>query len=119
MRLFFQPVDERARPLQSDVKIVDPEKQEEAVAGLGVVGTGQRGMRVGTPRVETEQDRSVRVDDLPPIVVGRSRLRQAKQRLIPLEALGHVSDANDRPYALHMFFRDSTVIKLTEVTGAK
>jgi hypothetical protein len=36
--------------------------------------------------------------------VGRSRLRQAKERLVPLEALRHVSYANDRPHAFHRFF---------------
>ena len=76
--LFFQPADERARAWQSYVKVVDPEEQEEAVARLGVVGTCQREMLMGTPLVETEQDRSIRVDDLPEVVVGRSRLRQAK-----------------------------------------
>jgi hypothetical protein len=75
--LFFQPADERARPWQSYVKVVDPEEQEEPVARLGVVGTCQSGMLVGTPLVETEQDRSIRVEDLPEVVVGRSRLRQA------------------------------------------
>jgi len=54
MWLFFQPADERARPWQSYVKVVDPEEQEEAVARLGVVGTCQRGMLVGAPLVETE-----------------------------------------------------------------
>src|SRR5262249_6439862 len=78
MWLFFQPADERVRPWQSYVKVVDPEEQEEAVARRGVVGTCQRGMLVGTPLVETEQDRSIRVDDLSEVVVGRSRLRQAK-----------------------------------------
>src|SRR6266480_7112948 len=78
MWLFFQPADERPRPWQGYVKVVDPEEQEEAVARLGVMGTCQRGMLVGTPLVETEQDRSIRVDDLPEVVVGRSRLRQAK-----------------------------------------
>jgi hypothetical protein len=78
MWLFFQPVDERARPWQSYVKIVDPEEQEEAVARLGAVGTCQGGMIVGTPLVKTEQDRPIRVDDLPEVVVGRSRLWQAK-----------------------------------------
>ena len=48
MWLFFQPADERARPWQSYVKVVDPEEQEEAVARRGVVGTCQRGMLVGT-----------------------------------------------------------------------
>ena len=48
MWLFFQPADERTRPWQSYVKVVDPEEQEEAVARRGVVGTCQRGMLVGT-----------------------------------------------------------------------
>ena len=78
MWLFFQKADERPRPWQDHVKVVDPEEQEEAVARLGVMGTCQRGMLVGTPLVETEQDRSIRVDDLPEVIVGRSCLRQAK-----------------------------------------
>jgi hypothetical protein len=78
MWLFFQPADERACPWQSYVKVVDPEEQEEAVARLGAVGTCQRGMLVDTPLVKTEQDRSIRVEDLPEVVMGRSRLRQAK-----------------------------------------
>src|SRR6202163_3443446 len=78
MWLFSQPADERAPTWQSYVKVVDPEEQEEAVARLGVEGTCQRGMLMGTPLVKTEQDRSIRVDDLPEIVVGRSRLRQAE-----------------------------------------
>ena len=78
MWLFFQKADERACLWQSDVKIVDAEEQQQAVAGPGVVGTCQRGMLVCAPLVETEQDRSIRVDDLPKVVVGRSRLRLAK-----------------------------------------
>src|SRR3981189_2085735 len=97
MWLFFQPADKRPRPWQGYVKVVDPEEQEEAVARLGVMGTCQRGMLVGTPLVETEQDRSIRVDDLPEVAVGRSRLRQAKQRPVPLEALGHLLHPHDRP----------------------
>ena len=61
MWLFFQPADEHACPWQSHLKVVDPEEQEEAVARRGVVGICQRGMLVGTPLVETEQDRSIRV----------------------------------------------------------
>src|SRR5512132_1005411 len=99
--LFFQPADERARPWQSYVKVVDPEEQEQAVSRLGVLGACQRRMLVGAPLVETEQYRSIRVEDLPEVVVGRGRLRQAKERLVPFEALGHVSHANDRPGALH------------------
>src|SRR6476659_2712458 len=99
--LFFQPAHESTRPWQSHVKVVDPQEQEKAVSGLGVGGTCQRRMLVGTPLVETEQYRSIRVEDLPEVVVGRGRLRQAKERLVPLAALGHVSHANDRPRALH------------------
>ena len=77
MWLFFQPADERTRPWQGYLKVVDPEEQEEAVARLGVVGTCQRRMLVGTPFVEAEQYRSIRLDDLPEVVVAR-RLRQAK-----------------------------------------
>ena len=78
MWLFFQTANERARPCQRYVKVIYPEEQQEAVARLGVMGTCQRGMLVGTPLVKTEQDRSIRVDDLPEVVVGKSRLRQAK-----------------------------------------
>src|SRR5262245_24987111 len=78
MWFFFQPADQRARRWQSRLKVVDQEEQEEAVARLSVVRTCQRGMLVGTPLVETEQDRPIRVDNLPEVVVGRSPLRQAK-----------------------------------------
>jgi hypothetical protein len=56
-------------------------------------------MIVGTPLVQTEQDRSVGIDDLTEIVVGRSRSRQAEQRLVPRKAERDVSDADDRPQA--------------------
>jgi hypothetical protein len=71
MGLFFQPTDERASPLQRNVEVVDPEEQEEAVARTGVAGTRQRRMLVHAPFVQTEQDSSVRVDDLPEVVSGR------------------------------------------------
>lgn len=78
MGLFFQRANERTRSWQRYVKIIYPEEQEEAVARPRVVGTFQRGMLVGTPRVQTEQDRSIRIHDLREVIVGRSRLRQAK-----------------------------------------
>ena len=78
MRLFFQPADESACPWQGYIKVVDFEEQKEAVARLGVVGTCQRRMRVRTPLVETEQDRSIRVEDLPEVVMGRSRFWQTE-----------------------------------------
>ena len=58
---------------------------------------------MGGPLVETEQDRSIRINDLSEVVVGGSRLWQAKQRLVPVDALEHVSYANDDPRALHSF----------------
>ena len=78
VRLFFQPADERLRPWQSCLKLVDPEEQEKAVARLGGVGTCQRGMLMRAPLVKAEQDRSIRVEDLTEVVMGGSRLRQAK-----------------------------------------
>lgn len=78
MWLFVELADEGARRWQSYVKVVDSEEQEEAVARRCVVGARQRGMLVGTPLVETQQDRSIRVDDLPEVVMGRSRLGQAE-----------------------------------------
>ena len=59
-------------------QIVDAEKQEEAVARLPVVGAHQGGMLMRTPFVKAEQDRSIRVEDLTKVVMGGSRLRQAK-----------------------------------------
>ena len=76
--LFLKPADKSARPWQSEVKVVNPEEQEQAVSRLGVSGACQRRMLVRPPLVETEQYRSIRVEDLPEVVVGRSRLRQAK-----------------------------------------
>ena len=53
------------------------------------------------PLVETEQDGSIRIQDLTKVVMGRKRLRLAKERLVPPKAPGHISHANDRPSALH------------------
>lgn len=44
MRLFVQPTRERARALQGSLEIVDPEEQQQAVAGCRVIGAGQRWM---------------------------------------------------------------------------
>src|SRR6266404_2837539 len=58
-------------------------------------------MPMGTPLVQAEQDRSIRIEDLTEVIMGGSRLRQAKQRLVPLEAARHIANANDRPRAPH------------------
>ena len=65
---------------------------------------------MSAPLVEAEQDGSIRVDDLPKVVVGGKRLRLAKQRLVPFEASPHIVYRNDRPRALHR-------IPLCEISG--
>ena len=78
MGLLLEPSDEGARPWQRPVAVIDAEKQEEAVARRCVIGAQQRGMLMGTPLVKAEQDRSIRIEDLTEVVMGGSRLRQAK-----------------------------------------
>src|SRR6185436_11916338 len=95
---------ESACPWQRAIEIIDPEKQEEAVARLRVIWTHERGMLMCTPSVKAEQDSSIRVDDLTEVVMGRSRFWQPKQRLVPLEAASHIVNANDRPGTLHGCF---------------
>ena len=78
MRFFVQASDECPCPWQSRIEVIDAKEQEEAVAWRRGLWTCQRGMLVRAPCVQTQQHRSVRIDDLPEIVVGGSRLRQAK-----------------------------------------
>jgi hypothetical protein len=56
---------------------------------------------VGAPFVETEQNSSVRIEELTKLVVRRCRLRLAEERLVPLEARADVVHPDDRPSALH------------------
>ena len=51
--------------------------------------------------VETQQDASIRVQDLTKIVMARSRLGLAAERLVPSEARWNILYANDRPCAFH------------------
>lgn len=99
--LLFEPSNESPRSRRSHVELVHTEKQEQAVAGLPVIGARQGGMLVGTPQVETEQDRAIRVADLPEVVMGRRRLRLAKERLVPFEATSYITYPNNRPCPLH------------------
>jgi hypothetical protein len=64
--------------------------------------------------MKTEQDSSIRVEDLPEVVMGGSRLRLAEERLVPLQATGNVADANDRPRSFH---RSSAVGLTSHITG--
>jgi len=56
---------------------------------------------MGTPLVEAEQDSSIRIDDLPKVVMGGERLRLTEQSLVPFEAVLHIAYSDDRPRALH------------------
>ena len=56
---------------------------------------------MGTPFVKAEQDRAIRIEDLPEVVVCGSRLRLAEERLVPFEAASHIAYPYDRPRALH------------------
>ena len=58
------------------------------------------------PLVEAQQDCSIRIYDLAPVVVARSRLGLAEERLVPFEASGNVAYADDRPYAFHLEILD-------------
>src|SRR6185295_15263317 len=59
-------------------------------------------MIVRAPFMQAEQNRSIRVDDLPEVVVGGSRGRQAKQRLVPLKTASHLANTNNGPDSLHI-----------------
>jgi hypothetical protein len=76
--LLLESSDERACSSQRHVELIDTKEQEEAIARLRVIGAQQGGMLMGTPLVKAEQDRSIRVEDLTEVVVGGSRLGQAK-----------------------------------------
>ena len=53
------------------------------------------------PQVEAEQDGSIRIQDLAKVIMGRSRLGPAEERLVSFEATGNIADADDRPRAFH------------------
>jgi len=88
---------------QGRVEIIDTKEQEEAVARLGVIGARQGGMLVGTPLVETGQDRSIRVEDLPEVVMGGSRQRQPSSDWYHLKLPG----TSRTPMIVHVRFMGS------------
>src|SRR3984893_3668037 len=101
VRLLFEPGDERVRPFQCHIEIVDAEEQEEPVARCRIVRARQRRMLVRAPLVQTEQDSSVRIEDLTKVVMAGSCLGLAEERLVPFEASRHIAYADDRPGAFH------------------
>src|SRR5450755_5074433 len=64
-------------------------------------------MLVRAPLMEAQQHGSIRVADLTPMVMTRSRFGLPKERLVPSEAERNVSDADDCPCALHYVFPPS------------
>jgi hypothetical protein len=78
MGLLLEPGHESACPGQSQVEIIDTQKQEETVARLRVIGAQQGWMLMITPLVKAEQNRAIGVDDLTKVVMSGSRLWQAK-----------------------------------------
>ena len=58
-------------------------------------------MLVSAPLVETEQNSSIRIEELAKMIMRRKRSRLTEQRLIPFEATRHVANSYDRPSALH------------------
>jgi hypothetical protein len=69
MGLLFEPRNEPAGPLQCQIEIIDAKEQEEPVSWCRPVRTHQRGVLVDAPLVETEQDRSVRIEELAKLLV--------------------------------------------------
>src|ERR1700759_1493191 len=101
MGLLCEPIDQSPRPLQGHLVVVDAEEQEETVAGSRFIRAHQGRVLVRAPLVETKQDGSIRIQDLPKVFMTRSRLGLAKQRLVPVKAAGNVAYANDCPCAFH------------------
>ena len=58
-------------------------------------------MLVRTPLMQTQQNGSVRVDDLPEVSVRGLCRGEPEQRLIPVEARRHVFHTDDRPRPSH------------------
>src|SRR5512138_1114334 len=72
---------EGTRSRQRRVEIVHPEEEEQPVAGLRSIGARERRVLVVAPTVKTEEHRSVRVAQLPEVLVRRRRRGLAEQRL--------------------------------------
>src|SRR5262249_32794725 len=101
MGLLLESSDEGAGPSKRRVEIIDAKEQQQTVAGCRVIGARQRRMIVRAPLVEAEQDRSIGIEDLTPVVMSGTRSRLAEQLPVPIEARRHVLYPYDRPRALH------------------
>jgi hypothetical protein len=59
-------------------------------------------MLVISPPVKTEQNGSIRIQNLAEVVVRRLGFRLTEKRSIPIEAARDISDTNDCPCAFHL-----------------
>jgi hypothetical protein len=78
MGFLFKPVDQSACPFKGHLVVVDTKKQKKSVPGFSVVRTHQRRMLVRGPLVKAQQDGSIRIENLTPVVMARSRLALAE-----------------------------------------
>src|SRR4029079_16033448 len=95
---------ERPRPAQRLVEVVDAERQEQAVARLGLARAPQRRMILDAPRVKAQQHRAIRIDELAEIAMRGAPGALPEEPLVPPEAARHVLHADDGPRALHSAF---------------
>ena len=58
-------------------------------------------MLVRGPLVKAEQDSSIRIKDLTPVLMARIRFGLAEQRLVPLKTFWNVTYADDSPRPFH------------------
>jgi hypothetical protein len=58
-------------------------------------------MRVRCPLVKAEQDSSIRIQDLTPVLMARIRFGLAEKRLVPPKTFWNVTYADDSPRPFH------------------
>jgi hypothetical protein len=72
------------------------------------------------PLVKTEQNGSVGVEQLAEVIVRRTTVRLAKERLVPLETGRHILNANDCPNTFQrIFVCTGTIKRAAELTAGR
>jgi hypothetical protein len=59
--------------------------------------------------MKTQQNRSIRIENLTEVVMRGRGLRQAKERLVPLEAKRYIRNPNDGPCPPHDYLLGANV----------
>jgi hypothetical protein len=70
-------------------------------------------MLMGAPLVQAEQDRSIRVENLTEVIMGRLCLGLAKERLVPFEATRYIAYADDGPGTFHRILPAGLMLRLS------